>query len=186
MTDVSILRLTGFYARRAFELAAGVGQLEKCRNDLNVLAAVPQDNLMRYCMSLEDGGPDTGEASAVWHYEGVLPEVIDFASLLARHGNLSMLGDIALEYSRLVDEHREVRFAEIVTAIPLDAETRRLVEKRLRDMTGVEFVLDARVDPAIVGGIVLKVGDKVIDRSVRARLQSLRGAVLDGHEAGSR
>lgn len=186
MTDVSILRLTGFYARRAFELATGAGQLEKCRNDLNALAAVPQDDLMRYCMSLEDGGPDTGEASAVGHYDDVLPEVIDFASLLARHGNLSMLGDIALEYSRLVDEYREVRFAEIVTAIPLDAETRRLVQKRLCVMTGEEFVLDARVDPAIVGGIVLKVGDKVIDRSVRARLQSLRDAVLDGREVGSR
>jgi F-type H+-transporting ATPase subunit delta len=153
---------------------------------LNALAAVPQDDLSRYCMSLEDRGPDTGEAPVCERYDDVLPEVIDFACLLTRHGNLSMLGDIVLEYSRLVDEYREVRFAEIVTAIPLDAETRLLITKRLRDMTGVEFVLDARVEPAIVGGIVLKVGDKVIDRSVRARLQSLRDAVLDGHEAGSR
>lgn len=183
---MSILRLTGFYARRAFELAAGAGQLERWRSDLSAIAAEPQDDIIRHCTSLEDGGSDNGEAPVGGHYGNVIPEVIDFACLLARHGNLSMLGDIALEYSRLLDEYREVRFAEIVTAIPLDAETRRLSEKRLCDMTGVEFVLDARVDPDIVGGIVFKVGDKVIDRSVRARLQSLRGAVLDGREAGSR
>jgi len=183
---VSILRLTGFYARRALELAAAAGQFEQSLRDLNVLATVPQDDLILYCMSLEDGGSNTGEGPAVGHYDNVLPEVIDFVRLLARHGNLSMLGDIAVEYSRLLDEYSEVRFAEVVTAIPIDAETRRLIEKRLRDMTGVEFVLEARIDPAIVGGIVLKVGEKVIDRSVRARLQSLRDAVLDGHEAGSR
>ena len=153
---------------------------------MHALAAVPEDEVARYCMSLEDGSSDTSEAPAGERYGNVLPEVIEFARLLARHDNLSVLGDVAREYSRLLDEHREVRFAEIVTAIPLDAETRRLVEKRLRDMTGAEFVLDARVDPAIVAGIVLKVGDRVIDRSVRARLQSLRDAVLDGHEACSR
>lgn len=181
--DMSILRLTEFYARRAFELAAGARQLEKWRSDLHALAAIPQEEIVRYCMSLEDGSSDTSEVPAGEHYGNVLPEVIDFARVLARHDNLSVLGDVALKYSRLLDEHRGVRVAEIVTAIPLDAETRRMVEKRLRDMMDAEFVLDARVDPAIVGGIVLKVGDRVIDRSVRARLQSLRDAVLDGREA---
>ena len=179
------MRVTGFYARRAFELAAGARQLEKWRSDLHALAAVPQDDIIRYCVELKDGSSNTSEVPAGEHYGDVLPEVIDFACLLARHDNLSVLGAVAREYSTLLDEHCEVRFAEIVTAIPLDSETRRLVENRLREMTGTEFVLDARVDPAIVGGIVLKVGDRVIDCSVRARLQSLRDAVLGGHGAGS-
>ena len=179
---MSILRLTGFYARRAFELVSVAGQFEQSLSDLNVLAAVPQDDLVLYCMSLEDGGSDTGKGPAVGHYENVLPEVIDFVRLLARHGNLSMLGDIVVEYAMLLDEYREVRFAEIVTAIPIDAETRKLIEKRLCDMTGVEFMLDARIDSAIVGGIVLKVGDRVIDRSVRSRLEVLRLALMDSRE----
>ncbi|MBE9505733.1 MAG: ATP synthase F1 subunit delta [Chloroflexi bacterium] len=150
------------------------------------MATVPQDDIIRCCMSLEGGSSNTSEVTAGENCGNVLPEVLDFACLLARHDNLSMLGDVARQYSRLLDEHRAVQFAEIVTAIPLDAKARRLVENRLRDMTGAEFVLDARVDPAIIGGIVLKIGNRVIDHSVRARLQSLRDAVLDGQEAGSR
>ena len=182
---MSILRLTEFYARRAFELAASARHLEKWRSDLHALAAIPEDEIVRYCMSLEDGSSDASEPPAGEHYGNVLPEVIDFARVLARHDNLSVLGDVAREYSRLLDEHHGVRVAEIVTAIPLDAETRQLIEDCLQETTGAKYVLDARVDSAIIGGVVLKIGDRVIDRSVRARLQSLRDAVLDGHEFGA-
>ncbi len=179
------LGIAEFYARRAFELAADAMQLERWRRELDVLAERPEEDLLRCCNSV--GGRDQSASGipAGECFADVLADVAGLVCLLVRHGRLSVLGDVAREYSRLLDKHYGLRHAEVVTAIPLDAETRRLIEDSLQQTTGAKYVLDARVDSTIIGGVVLKIGDTVIDRSVRARLQSLRDAVLDGHDAGA-
>jgi F-type H+-transporting ATPase subunit delta len=83
----------------------------------------------------------------------------------------------------LLDEYYGVRQAEVTTAVPLDDDARRLIETRLREIAGSSFTLDERVDPTIVGGIIVRVGDRIIDRSVRARLQALRDSVLESEHS---
>jgi F-type H+-transporting ATPase subunit delta len=170
---MSPLKSAGLYARRALEQAARTSQLERWRSDLRVVAATPLDDVLQ-CCRWQDGDLMADESAIAIHMRDVLPEVADFACLLARNNKEAILPEIAAEYSRLLDEYYGVRQAEVTTAVPLDAEARRLVETRLRDMAGSSFTLDERVDPSIVGGIVLRVGDLIIDRSVRARLQALR------------
>jgi F-type H+-transporting ATPase subunit delta len=182
---MTALGIAEFYARRAFELAADAMQLERWRRELNVLAGVPEEDLLQCCNPVVGRDGSANGMSAQECLGGVLADVAGLVWLLARHGRLSVLGDVAREYSRLLDEHHGLRHAEVVTATPLDAETRRLIEDCLQGTTGAKYVLDGRVDSAIIGGVVLKIGDRVIDRSVRARLQSLRDAVLDGHEFGA-
>jgi len=165
------------YARRALELAANANQLERWRSDLKAVAAVSPEKLLG-CCRWQDGDLVADESAIATSIGPVLPEVADFACLLARNNKEAILPEIAQAYSRLLDEYYGVHQAEVTTAVPLDDDCRRLIERRLREIAGSAFALDERVDPSIVGGIIVRVGDRIIDRSIRARLLALRDAVL--------
>ncbi len=167
------------YARRALESAAAAGQLLKWRHDLNTVARQPVSSV-EACCRWQDGDCVADEAEIAGRLGSVLPEVVTFCCLLVRNVGGAVLPAVAEEYSRLLGEYYGVRQAEVTTAVPLDADTRTLIEARLHELADAPFALDERVDPSILGGIVLRVGDRIIDRSVRARLQSLRETVLTG------
>lgn len=175
---MSPLKSAGLYARRALELAAKSNQLERWRADLKIVAATPTEDLLG-CCRWQNGDLMADESAIAARIGDVLPEVADFSCLLARNNKESILLEIAVEYSRLLDEYYGVRQAEVTTAVPLDDAGRRLIERRLREIAGSSFTLDERVDPSIVGGIIVRVGDRIIDRSVRARLLALRDKVLE-------
>jgi F-type H+-transporting ATPase subunit delta len=85
---------------------------------------------------------------------------------------------MVLEYGRLVDEHRGIAHAEVATAVPLEPEEKDKLVRRLGDLVGREIVLTTRVDPAIIGGLVARVGDKLIDGSTKSRLLALRESLI--------
>ena len=172
------LKSVEFYARRALEQAVRTNQFERWRDDLKAASSLPAGEVIQCCRWV--GDEFLAERSVVPEHVGdVLPEVADFVCLLARHGKEASLPDVAIEYSKLLDEYYGIRHALVVTAVPLDHDTMRHVARRLKEMTGIEHVLDVRVDPAIIGGLIIRVGDTVIDRSVRARLSLLRHEVLE-------
>ena len=170
---MSPLKAASLYARRALERAAKANQLERWREDLRVIAATPLRDVLS-CCRWQDGDLMADEGAIATVMGGVLQDVADFACMLARNNKEAILPEIASEYSRLLDEYYGVRQAEVITAVPLDDEARRMIESRLREIAGSSFTLDEHVDPSIVGGIIVRVGDRIIDRSVRARLESLR------------
>jgi len=181
---MSPLQVVDFYARRALELAAAASQLETWRSDLRVVASMSEDAILRNCVSCTRNF-ELRSASCGSCFPQVTPEVADFACLLARHGKHGVLKDVAAEYARLVDEYYGIRHAEIVTAVPLDEPTEQRVLSRLRELTGRDFVLDKTVDPKVIGGMVLRIGDTVYDRSVRAKLSAIRQAVIEDRDGES-
>jgi len=77
----------------------------------------------------------------------------------------------------LINERRGIVTAEVTTAVPLDAEMERLVAERLAtylDRPPEKVVIRSRVDPTIIGGVIARIGDRLIDDSVRGRLDRLR------------
>lgn len=113
---------------------------------------------------------------------GIVREVFGDASelaqnllcLLVERGRLGLLPEIRRQYSRLLDEYHGREQVQVVSAVPLDAKTQEEVSKLLHEIVKKEVVLDNRVDPDILGGLVIQVGDKLIDGSVRGRLHDLR------------
>ena len=96
--------------------------------------------------------------------------------MLAGKNKLSELDDVSIEYQRLVDAYHGVEGAEmahVTTAIPMDEDERLLLGKRLSEMLGRPVMLNVAVDPELLGGVVIRIGDKLIDGSVRHRLQTL-------------
>jgi F-type H+-transporting ATPase subunit delta len=73
-----------------------------------------------------------------------------------------------------------VEDAEVITAIPLDNEDRLILAQRITDIFGKPVVLKPKVDPTIIGGIIIKVGDELIDGSVRGKLEALKKEVISG------
>ncbi len=85
--------------------------------------------------------------------------------------NLSAIVDRFIEISA---EHRDVGFAEVRTAVPLDAKQQERLAKALSNATGKKLEIRALVDPTVIGGVVSQIGDLVIDGSVRSRLAQLK------------
>ena len=85
-----------------------------------------------------------------------------------------MIGDIADEYQRLFDSHRGIERAEVTTVIPLDKEDKQRLTEHLATMVGKKVVLKPEVDSRLVGGIVARIGDKLLDGSTRSKLAALR------------
>jgi F-type H+-transporting ATPase subunit delta len=98
----------------------------------------------------------------------------NFASLLLSRGRLSHLPGIARNLRQLVDEHAGRVRARVTSARPLDAMTESRLSTAIGRATGRAVLLDKRVDPSLIGGIVTQVGDVVYDGSVAAELQQLR------------
>lgn len=110
---------------------------------------------------------------------GASEEAVNLATLLAVKGRLEALaGPIAQEYGRRLDEHRGIVRVQVVTAIDLDLTEREQIARQLAQATGREIRMEHRVDPGIVAGMVVRIGDRVVDGSVRSRLGSLKRSLV--------
>ncbi|MCL2706996.1 MAG: ATP synthase F1 subunit delta [Dehalococcoidia bacterium] len=112
---------------------------------------------------------------------GLSPDVLGVAAHLIEKGNLGEFPYIAIEYQHCLDAHYGVsgaEVAEVTTAIALDDEYKLVLGKKLGDIIGRPVVIKAKVDPSIVGGIRIRVGDKLIDGSLRHKLDMLSKELL--------
>jgi len=108
------------------------------------------------------------------------PLAINLACLLVARGRLDLVGQVAAEYRRLADARRGIEEAQVTTAVPLEDEEREKLSRHLSAITGKAIRLTTRLDPAIIGGFVARVGDRLIDGSLRSRLRALRQALARG------
>ncbi len=82
--------------------------------------------------------------------------------------------DIAGEYQRLLDGYYGIEPAEVITAVPLDDKDIQKLTENLSALVGKKIVLKSEVDPGVIGGIVARVGGKLLDGSTRSKLAALR------------
>ena len=102
--------------------------------------------------------------------------MVDLVKELLEKGKLPQIDGITTEYQRLLDQMHGIegsQVADVTTAVSLDSQARLDLGEKLTEIMGKPVVVNARVDPAILGGIVIRVGDKLIDGSVRSKLQTI-------------
>src|SRR5581483_10498196 len=97
----------------------------------------------------------------------VLPTSLNLALLVVQRELVDLMPSIAAELEKLVLDYRNEAIAEVATAAPMDDAQLNLVKKALERRTGKTIIMRTRIDPNILGGIVARVGDQVIDGSVR-------------------
>ncbi|MDL2316405.1 F0F1 ATP synthase subunit delta [Desulfovibrio sp. OttesenSCG-928-A18] len=106
--------------------------------------------------------------------------ILNFCLLLADKGRLRELGGIADAFDALLDQEKGVLRGELLTAVPLDNNKQQAVLKQLEKKAKRTLVLEFGVSPEILGGVVLKVGDQVMDASLRAQLSILKDTIKRG------
>jgi F-type H+-transporting ATPase subunit delta len=106
--------------------------------------------------------------------------VLNLIVLLLRRGRIELLPRVAAEFARLDDLHNDVIHANATSAAPLGSDEVRALTARLEQLTGGRVVLTTETDPDILGGIVVRLGDRLIDGSVRGRLERLRSKLASG------
>ncbi|HUU62739.1 MAG TPA: ATP synthase F1 subunit delta [Dehalococcoidia bacterium] len=166
------------HAQAAFQIALEREELDLWRGDLERLSEALKEPLL--FTFLESPRIHFEEKARILRQglEGLNPLVMNLALLLVSRGRLHLVSDMVLEYGRLVDEHRGIAHAEVTTAVPLEPDEKDKLVHRLGDLVGREIVLTTRVAPAIIGGLVARVGDKLIDGSTRSRLLALRESLM--------
>jgi F-type H+-transporting ATPase subunit delta len=122
-------------------------------------------------------------------FEGrVLPTVLRFLRVLNRHGRLNLLSSVTLQARATLDRRQNRKPVTVRSAIALDEGQLSALRDRLASMTHATPVITLVVDPSLIGGLVVQVGDEVYDASVRTRLEALRGRLIERktHEIQSR
>ena len=109
----------------------------------------------------------------------VTPPLAKLILVLAEKDRLSLLAGIARAYAERVMDHMKIVRGEVTTAIPLTPEKLLALEQGLAKATGRKVVLQARVDPSIIGGAVTRLGSTVYDGSVTTQLQKMKQSLIE-------
>lgn len=165
------------YAQAAFELAKERGELDEWKAGLEKLASVTKDEKLMVLMQNPKIGVSAKRELLGEKLGEVNPLILNLACLLVSRGMLKNAGSISQEYNRLVDVYHGIEHAEVVTALPLDDKESKEFSRRLEEMIGRKVVIETQVNPSLLGGFRAKIGDTLIDGSVRSRLESLRKAL---------
>ena len=165
------------YSQTVFKMALEAKELNRWQSDLRKIASLVRDEAVAALLENPEVGFDKKAELLSKRLGDINPQALKLVSLLVAKGRLAMVDDIAEGYQRLLDNYRGVEgveVAEITTAIPLDDEDRLKIAERITEMIGKPVALKPSVDPGLIGGIVIRVGDKVIDGSIRSKLAALK------------
>lgn len=177
-------RVARRYAAALFQTALKVNEADAVEQDLKVLAAF----LEEYPQVLESIGvprvPEERKKAVLQALIGASlgPLARRFVDVMVDHGRESALPETAAAYARLVDESRNIVAASVISAAELDASQQERLKTKLDSLTGKDTRLEVSTDPSLVGGMVVRIGDTILDGSVRGYLeqfaQRLRNAPL--------
>jgi F-type H+-transporting ATPase subunit delta len=172
--------LAGRYALALFELARDEGKLDTVAASLATLRTALSESrdLARLTTS-----PLIGREAAIRAVEAVAAELgLDpltsrFLGVLAQNHRLPRLASMIRDFNLLAARHRGEISAEVTSARPLDDGQVDAIRENLRSRLGRDIALELSVDPAILGGLVVKIGSRMIDGSIRTKLNTLAHAM---------
>ena len=162
------------YAQAVFEIAVERGELDLWQSDLSRIARLGEDATLTILLESPKLHFTDRVRLLSERLGDINPLALNLVYLLVTRGKLSMVGEIADAYRRLLDGYRGIERAEVITAIPLDDEDRLSLEERLGAMVAKKVVVKSEVDSSLLGGIVARIGGKLLDGSTRSRLEALK------------
>ena len=170
--------LARVYARALFEVASEQGKLDLIREQLRQFVDSLNDNrdLSVFFFSPYFSTQEKQEALERM-LDGADPNFDNFLRVLIENHRMPVIFRLQREYDRLWEEENKLLPVEITSAIELDEKIIRTVADKIGERTGREVELTIRVEPDILGGIVVRVGNSILDASIRNRLNQLRKQV---------
>jgi len=169
------------YAEAAFEVAMRDGSLDHWRAELDLAAAIVGDERALRVLA-NPAIPGERRATVLGELlEGrVSQPVLNLIQLMLRRGRIEDVPRVAAQFRRLDDDRQGITHATATSAAPLTPDETRALTERLEQSTGGRIALETEVDPSLMGGLVVRVGDLLMDGSVRGRLERLRNQLVSG------
>lgn len=172
--------LAGRYATALYELAETDGKLDEVAGDLRRLMTMIGESadLARAIRSPVISRDEQGKAMEALAVKAGLGDLTRrFLGVVARNRRLFAIADIISAYLDILATGRGETSAEVVSAAELSKAQLERVAASLKKATGTDVNLNTRVDPGLLGGLVVKIGSRMIDSSLRTKLQHLRLAM---------
>ncbi len=170
--------LAQVYARSLFAVALEQGKLDLLREQLGQLADALRENRDLEVFFFSPYFSTAEKQAALGKLlDGADEVLLNFLGLLIENHRMPVIFHVRRQYERLWDEENLTLPVEITSAIELDSATTESLGRTIGERTGRKVQLAARVDPDILGGIILRVGNSILDASIRNRLEQLRRQV---------
>jgi F-type H+-transporting ATPase subunit delta len=163
------------YAEAAFQIGSADRKLDDWERDLGRIGELMQDDELRRIVEhpvvpypdkerllVRLAGPDT------------IREAVELVLLMVRRGRPRAIQPMISHFGELLRRERGIVLAEIRSALPLEDAQRTSVRERLGQLTGEQVEMNEVVDESLIGGIAVRIGDRLYDASVRSRLERLR------------
>ena len=170
--------IASVYARSLFEVAQEQGKLDDVREQLGEFAdALSENQEMQVFFFSPYFATQEKEEGLDKVVTGAEPILQNFLKLLIEKHRMPAVFRVRRTLDQLWQQENKLLPVEVTSAIELDQRTVKQIGDRIGDETGQKIELSARVEPDILGGLVVRVGNSIIDASIRARLESLRRQV---------
>lgn len=161
------------YAQAVFDIARDDGTMTQWRQELDDLAAVLVESDLAPVLA-DDRIPVEDRHKLVERALDVSPKAFNLARLLVSKGRSRGARFVAISFNRMADEHENRVEAELTSAVELSSQQVADIEQRLSSSLNKQVRAQVNVDPDIVGGLVIRVGDQLTDGSIRTRLRLLQ------------
>lgn len=180
--DKTVSGMAGRYASALFELASEAGQVDQVQADLARFKALldGSDDLKRLVRSPVFSADDQLKAvAAVLDKAGIGGLAGNLVKVVASNRRLFAIEGVIAGFNALVARSRGEVTAAVTVAEDLSAAHARALSSALKDVLGKEPKIEVKVDPAILGGLIVKVGSRMIDTSLRTKLNAIRTAMKE-------
>ena len=168
------------YAAAFFDLAREENQVEALEGDLAAIGrALDESAELRALVASPVYSRDEKEAAIGAILADANPLTRNLAALMARNGRLQALPGVIAEFNRLAAESRGEVPAEAITAVPLNDDQQKRLRAEIEASLGKAVNLNTRVDESLLGGLIVKVGSKMVDSSLRTKLTRLKMAMKE-------
>lgn len=169
------------YAQALFKASEARDLLDTLAGDLRGLDALLRDHprLRHFLISPQIGEKAKRELIANLFADRAHPLVVELLYLLMEKKRLPLLGQIIEGYRDLLEEHREIVRAEVTTATPVPSELEERLVRALERRIGKTVLLEKRIDASILGGMMVRIGDQILDRSIRHAFEAIRERLME-------
>ena len=180
--DPSVSGVSGRYATALFELARDEKPVDAVKADLDKFAAMlaESDDLKRLVRSPVFGAEAQSKAlAAVLDKAGISGISANFLQVLTANRRLFVVSDVIRAFNALVAKFKGEASADVTVAEALSDKNLDALKVALKSVTGKDVALNVKVDQSIIGGLVVKLGSRMVDSSLRTKLNSIKNAMKE-------
>ena len=168
------------YARSLFALAQDTDKVEATAAELTALRKALNDSADLRAFAASPVIPAQQQMDTLKKLLskfGVSQLTANFVGMLAQNRRLNLLEECIIAYHRLLDESKGIAAAEVISAEPLSDSQMRALKEALKGATGKDVAVDSHIDQSLIGGLIVKLGSRMLDTSLKTRLASLKVAL---------